>query len=404
MADDDAFHALLGLVYDAALNPALWPEVVRRACLALDATTGHFQTIQRSNPAQALLTVPWADDLSRLDPRLLQSYYDYYIVKDLRLQAPSEPWRVYTSDELVERSVLERSEYLADFMSPLGIYHFCGFVTDVRGGVQSTFSVHRSPRQKDFTTDDKAFMARLGPHLVRAAEITTRLGAATHERGLAHALLDHLPYGVILLDEQGRMHTANRVAADILMRADGLTLDRHGRPVAKDAAANAWLRRVIAACLIRPPVCLADLAGSRNVPRDGSLLGYPVMVTPGGMFHPLIPAERGRASVVVLIGDLTRSAKIRPEILQRLYELTPTEARLATHIGDGLALRETADRMGLTVGSARVTLKRVFAKTDTHRQSELVRLVLLTPGYATPEHGGPDNAAPLVEKSPAAWT
>jgi DNA-binding CsgD family transcriptional regulator len=56
--------------------------------------------------------------------------------------------------------------------------------------------------------------------------------------------------------------------------------------------------------------------------------------------------------------------------------LTLGEARIAAHIGSGLAPRETAARLGITEGATRTTLKRVFSKLGVSRQSELA--VLLT--------------------------
>jgi DNA-binding CsgD family transcriptional regulator len=63
-----------------------------------------------------------------------------------------------------------------------------------------------------------------------------------------------------------------------------------------------------------------------------------------------------------------------------LYRLTPTEARLADLLLGGLEVRAVADHLGITIETARFHLKRVLAKTGTHRQTELVRLMLTLPG------------------------
>jgi len=59
--------------------------------------------------------------------------------------------------------------------------------------------------------------------------------------------------------------------------------------------------------------------------------------------------------------------------------LTPAEARLAADLADGLTLEESAERSSTQVATARTHLKRIFAKTRTRRQSELVRLLLRGP-------------------------
>jgi DNA-binding CsgD family transcriptional regulator len=45
----------------------------------------------------------------------------------------------------------------------------------------------------------------------------------------------------------------------------------------------------------------------------------------------------------------------------------------------GIALTDYAGDAGIATGTARKLLKQLFAKTDTHRQGELVSLLLRTP-------------------------
>ena len=70
----------------------------------------------------------------------------------------------------------------------------------------------------------------------------------------------------------------------------------------------------------------------------------------------------------------------RVDLLRNLYRLTPTEARIADLIGQGKEIRDTALILGKTLEIARFHVKRVLAKTGTHRQAELVKLVLALPG------------------------
>jgi DNA-binding CsgD family transcriptional regulator len=66
--------------------------------------------------------------------------------------------------------------------------------------------------------------------------------------------------------------------------------------------------------------------------------------------------------------------------MKMLYGLTPTESRLADLLLEGLDVRGAAQRLGITIETARFHLKRVLAKTDTRRQTELMRLMLSLPG------------------------
>jgi DNA-binding CsgD family transcriptional regulator len=63
------------------------------------------------------------------------------------------------------------------------------------------------------------------------------------------------------------------------------------------------------------------------------------------------------------------------EILPQLFDLTTAEARLADELGAGCSLKDAARRLGITINTARTQLHQIFAKTETGRQSELMRLL-----------------------------
>ena len=81
-------------------------------------------------------------------------------------------------------------------------------------------------------------------------------------------------------------------------------------------------------------------------------------------------------SAVIFAVDPERPAGLRGPTLELLYGLTPAEARMAAAFcnvhGD---LARAAEEVGTTQGSARQYLKQVFAKTNTHRQPELIELL-----------------------------
>jgi DNA-binding CsgD family transcriptional regulator len=62
--------------------------------------------------------------------------------------------------------------------------------------------------------------------------------------------------------------------------------------------------------------------------------------------------------------------------LRERFGLTPAEATFAFEIIKGDGRQATADRLGITVGTARSHLSNIFDKTGTKRQAELVRLLV----------------------------
>ena len=59
-----------------------------------------------------------------------------------------------------------------------------------------------------------------------------------------------------------------------------------------------------------------------------------------------------------------------------MFGFTPAEARVAAEFAAGHDPATIAERLGLSRNTVREQIMRVRAKTDTHRQGELIALVL----------------------------
>lgn len=106
---------------------------------------------------------------------------------------------------------------------------------------------------------------------------------------------------------------------------------------------------------------------------DGNqLVLWPVAILdPPGV--PVNPHDDAR--LLLFATPLQREAMIDPMVLRDLFELALGQARLAVLVGSGMELRIAAERRGVTEGTARVVLKRVFRKLRINRQVELALLL-----------------------------
>jgi DNA-binding CsgD family transcriptional regulator len=90
---------------------------------------------------------------------------------------------------------------------------------------------------------------------------------------------------------------------------------------------------------------------------------------------------------LVLIVDPEREPEPELEALRRLYGLTNMEAEISLRVLDGTGLGPIADELSVSLSTVRTHLQHVFDKTDTHRQAELIRLLL--GGLAATRRPGP---------------
>jgi hypothetical protein len=73
-----------------------------------------------------------------------------------------------------------------------------------------------------FNRDDVERCRSLLPHLQRALRMHRRMAELEIERDAAFHALDHLPWGVVFVDEHRNRLGANRHAREILLAGDGL--------------------------------------------------------------------------------------------------------------------------------------------------------------------------------------
>ena len=90
----------------------------------------------------------------------------------------------------------------------------------------------------------------------------------------------------------------------------------------------------------------------------------------------------------VTISDPEAAVGPSPEEMRAIFGLTRAESHLAKLIADGRSMPEICETMEITVNTARTHLKRIFAKTDTNRQTELLKLLTAFPSH---QRNGQDN-------------
>lgn len=86
------------------------------------------------------------------------------------------------------------------------------------------------------------------------------------------------------------------------------------------------------------------------------------------------------ARVLLFIVEPDCPPCFEPRCIDSSLQLTRREAQIATLLASGINLHDAALQMGIGIGTARGYLKQVLAKTDTHRQAELVSLIIRS-GY-----------------------
>lgn len=180
--------------------------------------------------------------------------------------------------------------------------------------------------------------------------------------------LELLRNGAMLVASEGRPRLANRAALAILQKKDGLSLSRTG--LIADRAADTRLLLKLLQDAITAPERGEPKGSPINLPRKKAHTALIVRVVPGPGLDSWVGSENRAALVTMYDQDV--GLEVDESVLTKLYGLTRGEAALASHLLQGNSIEESAARLFISTHTARTHLKRIFMKTETHRQTELV--------------------------------
>jgi DNA-binding CsgD family transcriptional regulator len=183
--------------------------------------------------------------------------------------------------------------------------------------------------------------------------------------------LELVRHGAMLVAAGGRPHFVNRTALAILEKKDGISLARTG--LVADRAADTRLLHKLLQEAIASPESGEPKESPMSLQRKTARTSLVVRIVPG----PGLSCWDAPTAMLKLY-DRDLSVVVDEQALSSLYGLTRGEATLAALLMQGLSLDEAAAQLFISSHTARTHLKRIFMKTDTHRQTELVVRMMLT--------------------------
>jgi len=374
---EDSIWELTLLVYDAVTSAQAWTNfgaAVRR----LFGTSACGVAEYNFRSRKSLFHFSYG-----VRPEFRASYEAWYSQRDLWLRRESAhriPCTVHVGQHLVSDAELLSSEFYQGWLKPQNFFHRLSAVLEREEANLRYFAMLRPPDDRPFGPEEVRALRRLAPHLRRAVQLRGRLAMLEGEREAALEVLDRLPNGVVLCEEDGRLVIVNELAKHLLSAGEALTV-RSGRLSTHSKADTEQLQRLIRAAANRTRDDTADSGGMLSVARPSGLRPISVLVLPV-QSPPGVPGH-SRVAAAVFISDPESMIDSNEARLSDLYGLTRAESRLAAKLAQGRSLEEAASMLNITIETARSYSKRVLSKTGAKRQSELVRLLLLGPAYVS---------------------
>jgi DNA-binding CsgD family transcriptional regulator len=367
---------LIDRTYEGALTDCGWGGALRDLAVAFRSDASN--TTSFGLPHGSLRAVSFAG----IEPSYQRSYSSLVALADMRRTWQSVAAHITAgviTNEDIDTELLQ-TRFFNEWLRPQGVdHHIIAICTPTRSEIGGYF-FGRPKRAGAYDADAVAALKVLQPHLNRAMQVGFRLATDTVGARALDAFYRRSE-GALLVDEKCCVLWASQTAEGLITAGDRLS--SVGRALTCHRADETHrLHQLVAGCSAG---VLDSAGGMLAVHGHSGRRPLSVLVAPLRGEHPFVLAPA--ATAILFVTDPDRVVSAPRSHLRELYGLTEGEARTAEALLEADRLADVAQKLGVTLATVRTLLQRVFEKTDTHRQSELVRL-MLAHGSSI---GSPDN-------------
>jgi DNA-binding CsgD family transcriptional regulator/PAS domain-containing protein len=371
-----ALSDTIGAIYDCALDPQQWPDVCRKIADLCESTGGGICVHDMRHVQNDQLFV------FGYQPEFLEKLGSQYA------QSPMAAADIVASIGDVnilstDRQELLESRFYRDVLQPFGVMDMIWFPALRTGGRMASMHASRKDKAPHYQQLEIGLFKLLSPHVSRALTISDALDIRTLHSEMLEKTLDVLAAGVFLTARDGRVVYMN-AAAERQVRTGTSIRILNNRLDPVDPAARAALSRAI------------ERSGTDEGDADAGERSLAIPDENGaGYIATLLPVQRGQradilapfaATAAIFMQDPLEAPMMPGEAFARLHKLTGGELRVLMALAQGLGAKEAAAMLGISEPTVRSHLQRMFAKTHTLRQADLLRLLQTsTPAVRAPQ-------------------
>jgi DNA-binding CsgD family transcriptional regulator len=345
---------------DVIFDPRLWPQILEQISEAAGGSGGAILQSDSRTPDAS----PSASVRECYNNYFATGWYRRDTLAERGFPLLMRGQKVISDQDIVTADEMRRLDFYNEIFVPFGFQWFAG-IGFAAGPALWGMVIMRTPAQGPFEAQEKRVLASLSDRLSEIATLSWAVGRAALS-GASNAM-DLVGQPALVLDRRGSVLGMNAGAekmfdAEFYIRNRCLTAcDQH--------AASAL--GVLADQLRTTPDTVALPAAPIVVRRSANVpLLIRILPIDGAARSPFLGA---RALLTLSPIESKRAPDLN--LLCEVFGLTRAEADVAALVSCGKPLSAIARRRGSSRVTVRNQMRTIFAKTGTHRQSELVALL-----------------------------
>jgi DNA-binding CsgD family transcriptional regulator len=346
---------IVDLIYETAFVPELLTPMLSQLSRASGSVGSTLFLFAPDGSARGV-TLPNLDDLLQEFLRTPDLRFSTSVVR----MCETKPNSFVVVDDYMTPAEIEQDP-IRQRLRARGIGINVCTAVPVPTGEIAIYVLQKELAQSAYSPRELAQLNELRPHLARLGLVASRMGlerargtvAALEALGLAAAVC-----------ARGRVIAMNDGFA---AKPDRLRVGAEDRLSLLQTRPNELLQIALTNSASEAPIV-------RSIPLS-PVEGDPCVIHVLPLKRSALDVFSGGDSVVVYTEVRTSELVPLPMVLSGLFDLTPTEARLAVGLASGLPLKAAAEMTDVKLSTARAYLDQIFRKTGTNQQSQLVALL-----------------------------
>jgi DNA-binding CsgD family transcriptional regulator len=369
MDEPEAVSALVGAIYDAALEAALWPEALGKTAKFLPGLSATLFAKDATSKSHSL----YYDD-GAIERRYIQLYADKYAKIDpsTTVQYFAEVGEPISTVNFGPVEDFWATRFYREWAKPQGLIDFLTVTVDKTSTTVAMFGLFRHERHGLVDESTRRRLQLISPHIRRAVLIGRAIDLKATQAATFSDAFDGLSVSMLLIDAGGRIVHANAAAHTMLASGNVLRVSS-GRIVTNDPGVDQNLREIF------------DAAGKGDAALGMRGIAFPILARDGenyvGHVLPLTSGARSKtgstfaATAALFIRKAELAIPAAPEVIAKTYKLTPAELRVLLAVAEIGGAPEIAEAFGISETTVKFHLKGLFDKTGARRQADLVKLL-----------------------------
>jgi DNA-binding CsgD family transcriptional regulator len=354
---------LIESIYEGAVEANPWSAFMGRL---LDVYHAQAITLIVDRPTHLETGLLFACNADALDQKkFIREFYNFTPFREIPVNS------AVALDDVIVRDEFVHTRDYTDLLRPSQTEYILGMNVAFLADQTALLTVSRKKEQGPFGIPEKVFLESFAEHLSRALATFIKVSELVNEREIFGDALDQLHIGAILLDRSGCFIHANMAGSEILrarrlMLEDGLLVASEKELQPKFAAfitggLSAYERRDSRHC---------EILMLRS--EEGRMVQ--ALVRPSLHHSPI--GKMSAPAICVFVNLAEKHPAPSADVIREVFEFTRTESVIVSMLLTGLATKEIAQELGISLATVRTHMKSIFVKAGVGRQAELVSSVL----------------------------